>query len=232
MFVLGFRRANGESPFSDSLVATEFQLGFPLYGDNVKQSRRRPKKSLQKRCNNSPLPASGLLKVERLETQRLSADVAMPSQMCVPDACVLNRPPGYLARELLARGMRLTEQRRTVLSVIEGAPQCSHAGVIHRRAGKLNSQIHRVTVYRTLELLRRHGMISESGLVPECAKQNCCPNPAECERIRMKCLHCGKLTQFRSCMFGDLTRCVERDCQFRIATATLDIGGYCQSCRS
>lgn len=156
----------------------------------------------------------------------------MPSQLCVPEPCARRQTPGYLERELLARGMRLTEQRRTVLSVIEGVPQCSHVSVIHRRAKKVNSRIHRVTVYRTLALLKRHGMISESGLVPDCAKQNACPNPAECERIRMKCLHCGKLTEFRSCMFSDVTRYVERDCQFRIASATLDIGGYCQSCRS
>jgi Fur family transcriptional regulator, ferric uptake regulator len=199
----------------------------------MKRSRIRSKKSLQNRCNNpSPRP-DGLLQLEREASRPLSSgDELMTRQMCAPDVCPLNREPGYLERELLARGMRLTQQRRTVLGVIEGAPQCSHVGVIHRRARRINTQIHRVTVYRTLELLKRHGIISEEGIVPDCAKQNSCSNPTECDRIRMKCLDCGKLTEFRSCTFGDLTKCVGRDCQFRVATAILDIGGYCQTCRT
>jgi Fur family ferric uptake transcriptional regulator len=198
----------------------------------MNESRLRSKKSLQNRCNNLPPFSDGLPQVEREAPRRLSANNELPSRMCAPDVCPLNQKQGYLERELLARGMRLTRQRRTVLEVIEGAPQCSHVGVIHRRAKRLNSKIHRVTVYRTLELLKRHGMISEDGILPGCAKQNSCLNSTDCDRIRMKCLHCGKLTEFRSCMFGDLTKCVGRDCQFRIATAILDIGGYCQTCRT
>ena len=73
--------------------------------------------------------------------------------------------PGRLQAEMLARGVRLTRQRRTILGIIETADQHLDAGMILRKARKLDSTIDRVTVYRTLKLLKRHGLIDELDLL-------------------------------------------------------------------
>ena len=137
-----------------------------------------------------------------------------------------------LEKRLSARGIRLTAQRRAVLAAIEAFPQCRNVGMIHRRASKLDRRIHRVTVYRTLALLKRHGMLFEETGGFACSRHGLCENQAMCDRLRIKCLQCGKIIEMGNSLLDDLTRCVERDCQFRVARAKLDIDGYCQSCRT
>src|SRR5437763_8763189 len=63
--------------------------------------------------------------------------------------------PGRLQAELISRGLRMTRQRRTILSVVETAQQHLDASQLLRRARKIDPGIDRVTVYRTLKLLKR-----------------------------------------------------------------------------
>jgi Fur family ferric uptake transcriptional regulator len=69
--------------------------------------------------------------------------------------------PGRLQVELMSRGLRMTRQRRTILSVVETAKQHLDAAQILRHARRMDPKIDRVTVYRTLNLLKRHGLIDE-----------------------------------------------------------------------
>ena len=73
--------------------------------------------------------------------------------------------PGRLQAELMARGVRMTRQRRTILGVIETAKQHLDASQILRKAQRLDPSIDRVTVYRTLKLLKRHGLVDELDLL-------------------------------------------------------------------
>src|SRR5271170_3321966 len=70
----------------------------------------------------------------------------------------VHEAPGRLQRELGARGIRLTRQRRVLLQVMEGAPRHLDAGEILERAQKIDANVTRVTVYRTLEMLKTHGL--------------------------------------------------------------------------
>jgi len=65
----------------------------------------------------------------------------------------------------MSRGLRLTRQRRTILGVVETAKQHLDANEILRQARKLDPGIDRVTVYRTLNLLKHHGLIDELDLM-------------------------------------------------------------------
>src|SRR5678815_5977204 len=73
--------------------------------------------------------------------------------------------PGRLQAEFMSRGLRMTRQRKMILSVVETAKQHLDAAGILRRAQKLDPQIDRVTVYRTLNLLKRQGLIDELDLM-------------------------------------------------------------------
>ena len=66
--------------------------------------------------------------------------------------------PGRLQSELMSRGLRMTRQRRTILQVVETAKQHLDASQILRKARKIDAAIDRVTVYRTLSLLKRQGL--------------------------------------------------------------------------
>src|SRR5207244_11525284 len=73
--------------------------------------------------------------------------------------------PGRLQTELMSRGLRMTHQRRIILSVVETAKQHLDAAQILRHARMLDPGVDRVTVYRTLKLLKRHALIDELDLM-------------------------------------------------------------------
>lgn len=139
--------------------------------------------------------------------------------------------PGRLQAELLARGVRLTRQRRTILGIIETADQHLDAGMILRRARKADSTIDRVTVYRTLKLLKRHGLVDELDLLHIRGDGHYYERHPQREHIHMACLRCGKVMEFESSLFERLKGQIERDCQFHIVVTRVEMGGYCSSCR-
>ena len=73
--------------------------------------------------------------------------------------------PGTLQTALLTRGIRMTRQRRVILEIIETATQHLDAAQILRKAVRVDPNINRVTVYRTLGLLKRHGLVDELDLL-------------------------------------------------------------------
>lgn len=131
----------------------------------------------------------------------------------------------------IARGIRLTEQRRAILKVIGLAPHCANVGVICRRAQSLNPRINRATVYRTVALLKRHGIVGACGLPSTCALGAPSSDTVGGNQVRMKCLGCAKIFEFDCCLLEGFIACIEKDCNFRIATAQLDLQGYCRQCR-
>ena len=140
--------------------------------------------------------------------------------------------PGRLQAALTSRGVRLTHQRRTILSVVETAKQHLDAAQILRHARKLDAGIDRVTVYRTLKLLKRHGLVDELDLMHMQGEKHFYERRPQRDHIHMACLRCGKILEFESDLFDRLKGQIQRDCQFHIVVSRLEIGGYCAQCRS
>ena len=143
----------------------------------------------------------------------------------------VHEAPGRLQRELGSRGIRLTRQRRVLLQVMETARRHLDAGEILERAQKIDSNITRVTVYRTIDLLKRHGLIDELDLMHINGEGHYYERKMNRDHIHMACLRCGRISEFVSDMFEKLKGQVERDCRFRIVVSRLEIGGYCATCR-
>ncbi len=139
---------------------------------------------------------------------------------------------GRLQAELTARGVRMTRQRRTILAIIETAKQHLDAGQILRRARKLDSSTDRVTVYRTLKLLKRHGLVDELDLLHLRGDGHYYERRPQREHLHITCLRCGKTMEFESNLFDRLKGQVQREFQFHIVVTRLEIGGYCSSCRT
>ena len=60
--------------------------------------------------------------------------------------------PGRFRPILRERGIRMTQQRRAILSVMETASKHLDASQILRKAQKIDASVDRSTVYRTLRL--------------------------------------------------------------------------------
>jgi len=139
--------------------------------------------------------------------------------------------PGRLQAELAARGIRMTQQRRAILAVIETARKHLGAGQILRKAQQIDASVDRSTVYRTLDLLKRHRMIDELDLMHLQGEGHYYERKLGHDHIHMACLRCGKITEFISEIFDSLKQQLEKECNFNIVVARLEVGGYCSACR-
>jgi Fur family ferric uptake transcriptional regulator len=140
--------------------------------------------------------------------------------------------PGRLQAELVSRGIRMTRQRRTILSIVETARQHLDAGQILRKARKIDPEIDRVTIYRTLKLLKRHGLVDELDLMHLEGEKHFYERRPQRDHLHMACLRCGKILEFESNLFDRLKGQIQRECQFHILVTRMEIGGYCSECRS
>jgi Fur family ferric uptake transcriptional regulator len=140
--------------------------------------------------------------------------------------------PGRLQTELMSRGLRMTHQRRIILSIVETAKQHLDAAQILRHARKLDPGVDRVTVYRTLKLLKRHGLIDELDLMHLEGEKHFYERRPQRDHIHMACLRCGKIAEFESNLFDRLKGQIQRECRFHIVVTRLEVGGYCAQCRT
>jgi len=126
----------------------------------------------------------------------------------------------------------MTRQRRTILGIIETATRHLDAGQILRRAKAQEPDIDRVTVYRTLGLLKRHGLVDELDLMHLQGEKHFYERKTPREHLHMTCLRCSRVAEFESRLFDKLKKQVETECRFHIVVARMEIGGYCGQCRA
>lgn len=144
----------------------------------------------------------------------------------------VHEPPGRLQQALSSRGIRLTRQRRVLLQVMETARRHLDVPDILRRAQRIDPRVHRVTVYRTIDLLKRHGLIDELDLLHLRGEGHFYESHAPRDHIHVACLRCGKVREFESRLFEQLKKQIERDCGMKIKITRTEIGGYCADCRT
>ena len=113
-------------------------------------------------------------------------------------------PPGYLENQLVARGVRLTRQRRVILRVIENARRHLDAATILRFARKEDQDIDRVTVYRTLGLLKRHGLVDELDLLHLSGGGHFYEQRPLRQHMHLACLRCGTVEEYTSPLFDKI----------------------------
>ena len=132
----------------------------------------------------------------------------------------------------MSRGLRMTRQRRTILLIVETATTHIDASQILRKAQRIDPGIDRVTVYRTLNLLKRHGLIDELDLMHLEGEKHFYERRPVRDHMHMACLRCGKIMEFESNLFERLKGQIQRECHFHIVVTRLEMGGYCAKCRS
>lgn len=140
--------------------------------------------------------------------------------------------PGRLQAYFAERGIRMTSQRRAILRVIETTDRHLDAAQILRKAQRLDDTVDRSTVYRTLRLLKRQGLVDELDLMHLHSEGHYYERKMAFDHMHLACLRCGKIDEFVSDIFEQLKRQVERDCRFKIVVSRLEIGGYCARCRT
>src|SRR6266852_1254374 len=138
--------------------------------------------------------------------------------------------PGRLQKALENRHVRLTRQRRAILQVMDSAERHLDAGAILDRAQKIDPAVHRVTVYRTIDLLKKNGLIDELDLLHLRGDQHYYESHGPRDHIHVACLRCGKVREFESRLYEHLKQQIERDFQMKVTISRTEVGGYCADC--
>ena len=139
--------------------------------------------------------------------------------------------PGRLQMQLAGRGIRMTTQRRAILTVIETAAKHLDASQILRKAKRLDSlgrPEYGLPHVGTAEAARHGRRVDLMHLKGE---GHYYERKLGRDHIHMACLRCGKITEFVSETFESLKSQLERDCRFHIVVSRLEVGGYCAGCR-
>jgi Fur family ferric uptake transcriptional regulator len=141
----------------------------------------------------------------------------------------INRPS--LMKELIGRGVRMTAQRRLLVGIIQDSPRHLDAATLLEIAKKRYPGIDRATVYRTIALLKRRGLIDELDLMHIEGEKHFYEAKTNRDHCHMACFGCGAIMEYASSSFERLKREMASKSGFQIRVVRLEVGGYCKKCQ-
>ena len=137
-------------------------------------------------------------------------------------------PP--LAAQLRARGLRLTSQRQRVLAAVaaleHGTPEEIHVR-LRDEAGPDGAAPDTSTVYRTLELLERLGLVWHTHL----GKGAPVYHAAEHPHLHVVCASCGSIASAPPGLLDAAAERLAADLGFTLDVGHVALSGTCAACR-
>jgi Fur family ferric uptake transcriptional regulator len=136
-----------------------------------------------------------------------------------------------LMKELAARGVRITAQRRVLVNIIQDSPRHLDAATLLAIARKQDPNIDRATVYRTLALLKNRGLIDELDLMHIEGEKHYYEAKTNRDHCHMACFRCGAIMEYASSSFEKLKEEMVKQSGFQIRVVRLEVGGVCKRCQ-
>jgi Fur family transcriptional regulator, ferric uptake regulator len=132
---------------------------------------------------------------------------------------------------LKEHGIRLTRQRQVLLDLIDKTGFHLDAEQLYCLAKQTDPKINRVTVYRTINMLKEVGLIDELDLMHWSGGQHYYETRLKQEHGHAICLRCGKVEEFFGEPLQKIRRQVESNFGFQVLISRTEVGGYCPNCR-
>src|SRR5271165_3575617 len=141
-------------------------------------------------------------------------------------------PVDSIKGSLREKGVRLTRQRELLLELIDKTGEHLDAERLFQLAKEQDPKLNRVTVYRTLKLLKEGGLVDELDLMHQAGEQHFYETRLKQEHAHVICLGCGKVEEFFGEPLQGLRRQIETHFGFQIVLARTEVGGYCSHCQA
>ena len=124
-------------------------------------------------------------------------------------------------------GHKVTPQRVTIIKVVVGSNEHLTPTAIYKKVHRIDPDIGEVTVYRTLNILEKMGVVcllhtgdnTHSYIV----------SPTE-HHDHIICSDCGRVVNFLHCNLAELEERLSTETGFAIKEHHLDFYGKCQEC--
>ena len=141
-------------------------------------------------------------------------------------------PAAGIQNSLKERGVRLTRQRRILLELLDRSGRHLDAETLFQMAQEKDPKLNRVTVYRTLKMLKMSGLVDELDLMHVDGDQHYYETRLKQEHAHLVCLRCGKVEEFFGEPLQKMRKQIETNLGFQIVSARTEMGGYCPDCQS
>lgn len=137
-----------------------------------------------------------------------------------------------IQNSLKERGVRLTRQRRILLELLDRSGRHLDAETLFQMAQQKDPKLNRVTVYRTLKMLKMSGLVDELDLMHVEGDQHYYETRLKQEHAHLVCLRCGKVEEFFGEPLQKMRKQIETNLGFQIVSARTEMGGYCPDCQA
>jgi Fur family ferric uptake transcriptional regulator len=130
-----------------------------------------------------------------------------------------------------AKGLRMTHQRLLLAELLESAEEHLDAEEIYRRAQRRDPEIHRATIYRTLNTLKKLRLIDELDLMHVNGERHYYEIRPRTLHIHLVCRRCGKVQEPGGRFWEDIKTRVRKETGFKPDTVRVEMGGRCTACQ-
>lgn len=132
---------------------------------------------------------------------------------------------------LQQRGVRMTRQRQILLDLIDKSGKHLDAESLFHLAREKDPKLNRVTVYRTLKLLKLEGLVDELDLLHHKGDQHYYETRMKREHAHVVCLRCGKIEEYFGEPLLEMRNQVQKTFGFELVVIRTEMGGYCPNCQ-
>lgn len=136
-----------------------------------------------------------------------------------------------LVERMKSMGLRLTGQRRVLAELLDDASDHLDAEQVYQRARAKDPSIHRATVYRTLNRLKKLGLVDELDLMHVSGERHYYEVRPSTLHIHLVCTTCKGVDEPSESFWDELKRRVEQENGFRPEVVRIEMAGTCSSCQ-
>jgi len=131
-------------------------------------------------------------------------------------------------RALDVTGLRVTSQRALILEIIRHGQGHLDADGIYRQARGKQPRLSLSTVYRTLQVLKKLGLVEELHFDETHHHYEVKPSS---EHHHLVCLGCGKVVELEYPLSPKMKKNIAREKGFEVTGVEIRMTGYCSRCR-
>ena len=131
-------------------------------------------------------------------------------------------------KALSSTGVRMTSQRALILDIISRGHEHMDADEVYRLAREKQPSLSLSTVYRTLQMLKKTGLIEELHFDESHHHYEVKPSV---EHHHLVCLSCGEIVEFKCPLCPEMRENIARQKGFKVTGVEVHMTGYCSKCR-
>jgi Fur family ferric uptake transcriptional regulator len=132
----------------------------------------------------------------------------------------MNKPIETLEEQCTRKGMRMTDQRRTIAQVMEQAADHPDVEELYRRASAIDARISLSTVYRTLNLFEEAGLVTKHDFRDGRARFEPIPDEHHDHLIDIRS---GKVIEFRNEEIEAIQEIIAKRLGYRLVDHRLEL---------